>query len=107
MASGWLLARARPSFTTDYDEATVTHFIEGMAERDSPLHVSHLLFLDDGAPLGSGTAGSCAWTPTERRRRNVGDDFTNPEAYRWYASKLRPTRNVAPRAAWALVEMGV
>jgi len=22
------------SFTTDYDEATVTHFVEGMAERD-------------------------------------------------------------------------
>jgi alpha-D-xyloside xylohydrolase len=29
------------SFTTDYDEATVTHFIEGMAERDLPLHVFH------------------------------------------------------------------
>jgi alpha-D-xyloside xylohydrolase len=31
-----------------------------------------------------------------RRRRSVGVDFTNPEAYRWYADKLR-----------ALVEMGV
>ena len=30
------------------------------------------------------------------RRRSVGVDFTNLEAYRWYASKLR-----------ALVEMGV
>ncbi len=29
------------SFTTDYDEATVTSFIEGMAERDLPLHVFH------------------------------------------------------------------
>jgi alpha-D-xyloside xylohydrolase len=29
------------SFTTDYDEATVTRFIEGMAERDLPLHVFH------------------------------------------------------------------
>lgn len=29
------------SFTTDYDEATVTSFIEGMAERDIPLHVFH------------------------------------------------------------------
>ena len=29
------------SFTTDYDEATVTHFIEGMAERDIPLSVFH------------------------------------------------------------------
>lgn len=29
------------SFTTSYDEATVTGFIEGMAERDLPLHVFH------------------------------------------------------------------
>ena len=29
------------SFTTDYDEETVTGFIEGMAERDIPLHVFH------------------------------------------------------------------
>jgi alpha-D-xyloside xylohydrolase len=29
------------SFTTDYDEATVTHFVDGMAERDIPLHVFH------------------------------------------------------------------
>ena len=29
------------SFTTDYDEGTVTSFIEGMAERDLPLHVFH------------------------------------------------------------------
>jgi alpha-D-xyloside xylohydrolase len=29
------------SFTTDYDEATVTRFIEGMAERRLPLHVFH------------------------------------------------------------------
>lgn len=29
------------SFTTSYDEATVTRFIEGMAERDLPLHVFH------------------------------------------------------------------
>ncbi|MCZ2827270.1 alpha-xylosidase [Modestobacter sp. VKM Ac-2986] len=29
------------SFTTDYDEATVTSFIEGMAERDIPLSVFH------------------------------------------------------------------
>ncbi|HCM28668.1 MAG TPA: alpha-xylosidase [Treponema sp.] len=29
------------SFTTDYDEKTVTGFIEGMAERDIPLHVFH------------------------------------------------------------------
>jgi alpha-D-xyloside xylohydrolase len=29
------------SFTTDYDEATVTSFIEGMQERNIPLHVFH------------------------------------------------------------------
>jgi alpha-D-xyloside xylohydrolase len=29
------------SFTTDYDEKTVTRFIDGMAERDIPLHVFH------------------------------------------------------------------
>ena len=29
------------SFTTSYDEATVTHFIQGMADRDLPLHVFH------------------------------------------------------------------
>jgi alpha-D-xyloside xylohydrolase len=29
------------SFTTDYDEATVTSFIQGMADRDLPLHVFH------------------------------------------------------------------
>ena len=29
------------SFTTDYDESTVTGFIEGMRERDLPLHVFH------------------------------------------------------------------
>jgi alpha-D-xyloside xylohydrolase len=29
------------SFTTDYDEATVTSFIDGMAERNLPLHTFH------------------------------------------------------------------
>ena len=29
------------SFTTDYDEATVTGFVEGMRERNIPLHVFH------------------------------------------------------------------
>jgi alpha-D-xyloside xylohydrolase len=29
------------SFTTDYDEQTVTSFIQGMADRDLPLHVFH------------------------------------------------------------------
>ncbi|MGC8073578.1 TIM-barrel domain-containing protein, partial [Salmonella enterica] len=29
------------SFTTDYDEATVNSFIDGMAERDLPLSVFH------------------------------------------------------------------
>ena len=30
-----------PRFTTYYDEATVTSFIQGMADRDIPLHVFH------------------------------------------------------------------
>ncbi|GCF08908.1 alpha-xylosidase [Dictyobacter arantiisoli] len=29
------------SFTTNYDEQTVTHFVDGMAERDLPVHVFH------------------------------------------------------------------
>ena len=29
------------SFTTDYDEATVTSFVQGMVDRDLPLHVFH------------------------------------------------------------------
>lgn len=29
------------SFTTDYDEETVTGFVQGMADRDIPLHVFH------------------------------------------------------------------
>lgn len=29
------------SFTTTYDEATVTEFVQGMADRDIPLHVFH------------------------------------------------------------------
>ncbi len=29
------------SFTTDYDEQTVTGFVQGMADRDLPLHVFH------------------------------------------------------------------
>ncbi len=29
------------SFTTDYDEKTTSHFIDGMAERNIPLHVFH------------------------------------------------------------------
>ena len=29
------------SFTTDYDEKTITHFVDGMAERDIPLQVFH------------------------------------------------------------------
>lgn len=29
------------SFTTDYDEATITSFVDGMAERNIPLHVFH------------------------------------------------------------------
>ena len=136
------------SFTTDYDEATVTHFVDGMAERDIPLHVFHFdcfwmkefhwcnfewdarVFPDPEGMLrtaqGKGAARSASGsTPTSRSARRSltrgwqngyllkrpdGSvwqwdrwqsgmglvDFTNPEACRWYADKLR-----------ALVEMGV
>ena len=140
------------SFTTDYDEATVTHFVDGMAERDIPLHVFHFdcfwmkefhwcnfewdarvfpdpkgmlerlhekglkicvwinpyiaqrsALFDEGMehgyllkrPDGCGREAS-VWQ-WDRWQSGMGlVDFTNPEACRWYASKLR-----------ALVEMGV
>jgi alpha-D-xyloside xylohydrolase len=141
------------SFTTDYDEATVTHFVDGMAERDIPLHVFHFdcfwmkefhwcnfewdarvfpdpegmlrrlkekglkicvwinpyiaqrsALFDEGAAHGyllkradgSGGQGASVWQ-WDRWQSGMGlVDFTNPDACRWYASKLR-----------ALVEMGV
>ncbi len=33
--------RLSTSFTTDYDESTVSSFIDGMAEREMPLSVFH------------------------------------------------------------------
>jgi alpha-D-xyloside xylohydrolase len=135
------------SFTTDYDEKTVTSFIDGMAERDIPLHVFHFdcfwmkefhwtdlqwdprFFPDPEGMLRrlkSRGLHICVWINPYIAQRSVlfdeaaqnghllrkpnGDiwqwdmwqagmglvDFTNPEACRWFAEKLR-----------ALLKMGV
>jgi alpha-D-xyloside xylohydrolase len=135
------------SFTTSYDEATVTSFIRGMAERDLPMSVFHFdsfwmrefnwcdfawdprTFPDPRAMLArlkaDGLRVSLWINPYIAQRsplfaegsaggyllkRPNGDvwqwdrwqpgmglvDFTNPEARRWYASKLD-----------ALLDMGV
>ena len=40
------------SFLTDYDEATVTHFVDGMQEREHPAQRHPLrLLLDEAAPV--------------------------------------------------------
>lgn len=55
------------SFTTDYDETTVTEFVDGMAERDIPLSVFHF---------------DCRWM-RELEWCNFewdGEKFPNPEA---------------------------
>lgn len=135
------------SFTTDYDEKTVTGFIQGMADRDIPLHVFHFdcfwmkefqwcdftwderCFPD---PVGmlrrlkERGLHICVWINPYIAQRSAlfeegakngyllkrpnGDvwqwdrwqagmglvDFTNPDARRWFADKLR-----------ALIDMGV
>lgn len=128
------------SFTTNYDEDTVNEFVNGMAQRDIPLHVFHFdcywmaenewcnftfdpkMFKD--APgmlkrLKERGLRICVWinsyigqkSPLFKEamdhgyllKRPNGDvwqwdlwqagmgivDFTNPEAWRWYQSKLR------------------
>lgn len=135
------------SFTTSYDEGTVTSFIQGMVDRDIPLHVFHFdcfwmkefhwcdlewdtaCFPDPPgmlARLKERGLHICVWiNPYIAQRSRLFDegmehgylvktadgsvwqwdrwiagmglvDFTNPEACRWYADKLR-----------ALVDMGV
>ena len=135
------------SFTTNYDEKTVTEFVDGMAERDIPLHVFHFdcfwmkgfnwcnfewdneVFPDPKAMLERLKAKGlkiCVWiNPYIAQesslfeegvengyfiKRANGDvwqwdmwqpgmaivDFTNPEACKWYADKLR-----------SLMDMGV
>ncbi|WOC32685.1 MULTISPECIES: alpha-xylosidase [Caproicibacterium] len=135
------------SFTTSYDEKTVNSFIDGMAQRDLPLHVFHFdcfwmeacewcnfewdkaTFPDPRAMLRRLKAKGlkiCVWiNPYIAQKSKLfqegmeyhylvekanGDvwqwdrwqagmglvDFTNPDACRWYQSKLR-----------ALLEMGV
>ncbi len=135
------------SFTTAYDEATVTHFVQGMAERNIPTHVFHFdcfwmkefhwcdfawdrrVFPDPVGMLrrlkGRGLH-ICVWiNPYIAQRSPLFDegaaqgylvkrpdgsvwqwdrwqagmgtvDFTNPDACRWFADKLR-----------ALIDMGV
>jgi alpha-D-xyloside xylohydrolase len=135
------------SFTTDYDEETVTRFVQGMADRDIPLSVFHFdcfwmkafhwsdfawderIFPDPRGMLARLKARGlkvCVWiNPYIAQRSPLFDegaergyllkrldgsvwqcdswqagmgivDFTNPEARRWYAGKLR-----------ALIDMGV
>jgi alpha-D-xyloside xylohydrolase len=135
------------SFTTDYDEETVTSFIQGMADRKIPLHVFHFdcfwmkafhwsnfLWDDEVFPDPTGMLQRlkerglhiCVWINPyiaqrselfvegmangyllKRPNSDVWQwdmwqagmgivDFTNPEARRWYADKLR-----------VLAEMGV
>jgi len=135
------------SFTTNYDEATVTSFIDEMARRDIPLRVFHFdcfwmkefnwtdlqwdsRFFPDPegmlARLKSRGLRVCIWINPYIAQRSIlfdeaarsgyllrnpnGDiwqtdmwqagmgivDFTNPEACKWFAEKLR-----------ALLKMGV
>jgi len=135
------------SFTTDYDEKTITSFIQGMADRDIPLHVFHFdcfwmkefhwcnlqwdkrVFPDPREMLRrlkSRGLHICVWiNPYIAQRSELFDeavehgyllkkpsgdvwqtddwqagmgivDFTNPDACRWFSSKLRE-----------LVDMGV
>lgn len=135
------------SFTTDYDEETVNHFVDGMGERGIPLHVFHFdcfwmeavewcnftwdqkTFPDPVgmlARLKEKGLKICVWiNPYIAQKSSLfqeamdlrylveypnGDvwqwdrwqagmglvDFTNPDACRWYQSKLK-----------ALLDMGV
>lgn len=135
------------SFTTNYDEQTVTSFIQGMAERELPLSVFHFdcfwmrefhwcdfewdrrVFPDPPAMLRRLKEHGlkiCVWiNPYIAQRSSLFEegvrdgyflkrpgggvwqtdqwqpgmaivDFTNPDACRWYAGKLR-----------ALLDMGV
>ncbi len=128
------------SFTTNYDEATVTGFIDEMAKRDIPLHVFHFdcfwmkefnwtdlqwdsrFFPDPQGMLSrlkSRGLHICVWINPYIAQRSIlfdeaaqngylirkpnGDiwqtdmwqagmgivDFTNPEACKWFADKLR------------------
>lgn len=128
------------SFTTNYDEATVNSFIDGMAERNLPLHVFHfdcfwmkafqwcdfewdsLTFPDPEGMIRRLKAKGlkiCVWinpyigqkSPVFKELQEKGYllkrpdgslwqwdkwqpglaiyDFTNPDACKWYADKLK------------------
>lgn len=127
------------SFTTEYDEQTASSFIDGMAERNIPLHVFHFdcfwmkgnhwtdftwdpeMFPDPKGMLARYKEKGlriCVWiNPYIAQQSSLFDecaekgyllmksdgsiwqtdlwqpgmgtiDFTNPEAYKWYQSKL-------------------
>ena len=127
------------SFTTDYDEETTSHFVNGMAERNIPLHVFHFdcywmdmfkwcdftwdkkTFKDPAEMLERYHKKGlkiCVWiNPYIAQKSSLFDeaveagylvkkvdgsvwqtdlwqpgmgivDFTNPEAVKWYLSKL-------------------
>ena len=127
------------SFTTDYDEATVNHFVDGMAERDLPLSVFHFdcfwmkeyqwsdfvwdeamfpdpegmirrlkdkglkicawinpyiaeksYLFDEGMENGYlvKTADGSVWQWDMWQAGMALVDFTNPDAVKWYKSKL-------------------
>jgi hypothetical protein len=128
------------SFTTNYDEATVNSFIDGMAERNLPLHVFHfdcfwmkafqwcdfewdpVTFPDPEGMIRRLKAKGlkvCVWinpyigqkSPVFKELKEKGYllkrpdgslwqwdkwqpglaiyDFTNPDACKWYADKLK------------------
>ena len=115
------------SFTTDYDEATVTGFIEGMAERDLPLHVFHFdcfwmkefhwcdfewdqrVFPDpaghaaaaQGARAAASASGS---TPTSPQRSALFDEGMAAAATCSSGPTATSGSGTAGRRAWALVD---
>jgi len=135
------------SFTTDYDEKTVSHFVDGMKERQIPLDVFHFdcfwmrefnwcdftwdervfpdppamlkrlkekglklsvwinPYIAQASPLFAEAAaggfllkrpGGDSWQWDLWQPGMAIVDFTNPEAYIWFQSKLKP-----------LMEMGI
>lgn len=59
------------SFTTDYDEKTVTHFIDGMSEREIPLQVFHF----DCFWMRGGHWCDFLWDSIQRCAQSVGGKF--------------------------------
>ena len=70
-------------------------FDEGMAHGYLLKRPDGSVFQWDRWQSGMGADGAL---PTFRCRRSVGVDFTNSDACRWYADKLRPIWHVGPRS---------